>query len=507
MLNYVWLVVAGGISSFIAAMGIGSNDVANAFASSIGSKALTVRSAVAIASVFECTGAILMGSHVTNTIRKDIANYECFEDTPEIFMYGCFCVMISVAGWLFLASYFEMPVSTTHSCVGGMIGMTMITGGSSCVQWYKPLDSFPYVGGVMGIIFSWVLSPVFSALLSGVIFYITRLTVLRRENSFDKSYILMPILIGITMLMNSLFIIYKGGKGIGLDDLSSKTSILISCGLGLFSGLLIIPFIPKLKQKVIKKLEIRSQPETLIPEIVETKTNHISTIHKCIKKIETNTNYDIKNEINTDEIKKIHENSEKFDEKTEESFKYLQIFTAMCDSFSHGANDVANAIGPYAAIVTIYMNDGEMNANVDMGNNAYLILALGGAGITLGLLLYGYKIINALGVKLCCITPSRGFSIELGSATIVIIGSRLGIPLSTTHCQVGATLGVAALEDIKGCSGINWKIAWKVFAGWIITLGVVGGSTALLVAQGIYAPTKMITCEGNLVNYTNSTHF
>ena len=129
---------------------------------------------------------------------------------------------------------------------------------------------------------------------------------------------------------------------------------------------------------------------------------------------------------------------------------------------------------------------------------------MGGVGISLGLLIYGYKIIRAIGVKLCCITPSRGFSIELGSATIIIIGSRLGIPLSTTHCQVGATLGVAALEDIKKCSGINWKIAWKVFLGWIITILVVGGSTALLVAQGIYAPTKNIE-ECTSLNFTDGS--
>ena len=139
-----------------------------------------------------------------------------------------------------------------------------------------------------------------------------------------------------------------------------------------------------------------------------------------------------------------------------------------------------------------------MSKKVDMGNSAYLILGLGGIGITVGLLIYGYKIIKAIGVKLCCITPSRGFSIELGSATIIIIGSRLGIPLSTTHCQVGATMGVASLENFKTCSGINWKIACKVFAGWIITLVVVGGSAGLLVAQGIYAPSKINTmCNDN----------
>ena len=509
MFDYLWIVIAGGIASFTVAMGIGANDVANAFASSVGSKALTVKSAVLIASIFECAGAVLMGSHVTKTIRKGIADYECFEDSPDIFIYGCFSVLISVALWLFLATYLEMPVSTTHSCVGGMIGMTMVTGGYNCVIWYKETDTFPFIGGVSGIVLSWFLSPIFSAIISGFIYYMTRLTILRRENSFDKAYVSLPIFVGFTLLMNSFFIIYKGGKGIGLDDISAKMAILISFGIGILSALSIIPFIPILKQKVIAKFNNQTTNER--SQCIETESNNelenISSCKNCITNLKKNINYNVDNELSNDKVKTIHDNSEKFDEKTEESFKYLQIFTAICDSFSHGANDVANAIGPYAAIVMVYMNDGELSKKVEMNEHAYWILGMGGVGITIGLLLYGYNIIKVIGVKLCCITPSRGFSIELGSATIIIIGSRLGIPLSTTHCQVGATMGVAALDDIKKCSGINWKIAFKVFAGWIITLVVVGSTSALITAQGIYAPSKYNEihepCEMNITNITN----
>jgi sodium-dependent phosphate transporter len=461
MLDYLWIVIGGGIASFVASMGIGANDVGNAFASSVGSRALTVKQAVAIASVFEFSGAILLGSHVTETIRKGIADYECFEDKPEIFMYGCFWVMVSVGLWLFLASYYEMPVSTTHSCVGGMVGMTLVTGGSDCVIWYKATDTFPWIGGVSGIVLSWVISPVFSAIASGSIFYATRSLVLRNKNSFERSYKTFPIFVGVTLMLNSFFIIYKGGKGIGLDDISVSLALLISCGAGAFFGLSIVPFIPMMKRRTLR---IHNQHNQAIDET--------SGIH-----------------MEEGPVKLIHSNAEKFDKKTEESFKYLQIFTAVCDSFSHGANDVANAIGPYAAIVTIWMNNGNMSEDVDMRDHSYWILGMGGAGITIGLLLYGYKIIHAIGVKLCCITPSRGFAIELGSAIIVIIGSRLGIPLSTTHCQIGSTMGVASLEDFRHCSGINWAIVSKTFIGWILTLVVVGGTSALFVSQGVYAPT------------------
>ena len=126
----------------------------------------------------------------------------------------------------------------------------------------------------------------------------------------------------------------------------------------------------------------------------------------------------------------------------------------------------------------------------------------------IGLAVYGYKIIRAIGVKMCTITPSRGVSIELASATVIIVGSRLGIPLSTTHCQVGATMGVAALEDIKTCKGINCKIVGKTFLGWILTLVVVGCSSALLVAYSIYAPcigTVYANITGNFTNMTTLT--
>ena len=159
---------------------------------------------------------------------------------------------------------------------------------------------------------------------------------------------------------------------------------------------------------------------------------------------------------------------------------------------------MANAIGPFIAIYTIYqVNDVTKNSVMD--ENAYWILGGGGIGISLGLLVYGYKIINAIGTKLCKITPSRGAIIELSSATIIIIGSRLKIPLSTTHCQIGATVGIGLLENIRTMSGINCKLLLKAAFGWVLTCIVVGGSTGLLVAQGVYGPTI------ELYNYSNCT--
>lgn len=454
---YLWILIVGGIFAFTAAMGIGANDAANAFATSIGSKALTIRQAVVLAVIFESLGAILMGSHVTDTIRKGIVNYECFEEQPYTLMYGSMWVLLAVTLWLFLASKWEMPVSTTHSCVGGMIGIGIALGGTHCVNWYEPKDTFPFVGGVGGIVASWVISPVFSALIAIALFGTTRALVLRKKFESMRSNIAYCILVGFVVTINSFFIIYKGAKGLGLHKTELGTAMGISFGLGVLSALITIPIVPWLKRKVGRIQE----------------TGDIELPDKIFNNKEEATC-----------VAAIHKNAENFDVRTEELFKYLQIFTAICDSFSHGANDVANAIGPFAVIWAIFQT-GELDKKTDMGTDAYWILAIGGVGIALGLLVYGYKITRAIGEKLCKITPSRGTAIELGSALVIIIGSRLGLPLSTTHCQVGATVGVGLLE---GRAGVNRWICGKTVIGWIVTCVIVGLTSGVLVAQGVYSP-------------------
>jgi len=485
MNQYTWIVYVGGLFSFIASMGIGANDVANSFATSVGAKSLTIKQAVILACIFETSGAILMGSHVSETIRKGIADYECFQDDPYTLMYGCMWVCFSVASWLFTASYLEMPVSTTHSCIGGMIGMTIAIKGSNCVIWYKALDTFPYIGGVFGMVLSWFISPVLSGLISSSLYSIIRVTILRKKYEDKYIYYGFPLLVGITMLLNSFFIFYKGAKGIGLDDTPLGTVIGISFGIGILSGLLTIPALPKIYNYINTKpsiteiqvvdLEIeRENPKTLYDKIVNININDFDKVDAKDASI----------------INALNDNAEVFDPRTEEFFKYLQVFSASCSAFSHGANDVANAMGPFAAILTIYW-EGDVRKNSVMDKNAYWVLSLGGVGISLGLLLYGYRIIRAIGMKLCKITPARGTVIELSAALVTIFGSRLKIPLSTTHCQIGAICGVGLLESSwnDNVSGINKKIIYKTLFGWIATCIFVGIVTGILTAQGIYSPT------------------
>jgi sodium-dependent phosphate transporter len=295
--------------------------------------------------------------------------------------------------------------------------------------------------------------------------------VLRKENSFSRTFYIFPGLVGFTLVINAFFIIYKGGKGLGWAETPLTDAVMWAfiCGTG--GAIIIIPFMKKTKSYVEKEIENRN-----IDDYEREREVSLSVT-----------------DIDKNEYSEIHDNAEVFDEKTEGMFKTLQVFTAICGSFAHGANDVANGIGPFVAIYTIGKT-GEVNEKNEMGNDSLYILIAGGLGISLGLALYGYKIIKALGLKLCKITPSRGTCIELGSAIVVITGSWLEIPLSTTHCQVGATCGVAALEN-KNQSlstlefrGINKKLFLKIVFGWVITCIIVGTMSGLLSAQGVYAP-------------------
>ncbi|CAD7700884.1 unnamed protein product [Ostreobium quekettii] len=533
--QYEWIVVMGAMLAFFTAYGIGANDVANAFATSVGARSITLGQAVVIAGVFEFAGAVLLGSSVTDTVRKGVAETKPFEDDPEVLMYGMMCVIAATGLWLLLASYLELPVSTTHSAIGGIIGMALTAKGSEAVVWYEFDDSkeaLKKYKGVAPIIVSWVVSPVFSGFLAMGLFLFVRRFILQHEDSRQRSFIFFPFLVGVTIALNVYFIIYKGFKRkLGKDKkalsdiLGAGWSTLIALGLGTIIGVSIwFFFIPWLKEKVEQNLREQdsraaaASARSLGPEKPQKRNGDSgrnadsrrngdsgrnadsrrngdtgrngdpanrdrSAAGRLAGAVNRITDRDVHGVIKTDkQVADIYESSKSYDAGTEESFKYLQVFTATMDSFAHGANDVANAMGPFAAIWDIYKNRGFSGSKSDVPE---WILVIGGAGITVGLATYGYNIIRAIGVKLVKMSASRGFAIELGAATVIVVGSRYGIPLSTTHCQVGATVGVGLMEGKKG---VNLQLLLKVIVGWVITLVAVGGVTAAFFAQGVYAP-------------------
>jgi len=498
MEEYTWCFVLALFFSFAGAFGIGANDVANAFATSVGAKSITVKQAVYIAAIFEFSGAFFMGSHVAKTIRKGIVDFELFQETQNdagVLLFGMMCVTFSVAVWLLLATWLSLPVSTTHTCVGSVMGMAIAAKGWNAVDWSV----------VTKIILSWIFSPVFSGIFAVGIWKSIKYGILYSSNPRERTLLTYPVLVAFCVIIVVFYTIYKGTPQLELDE---KFSLGAACGISFGVGAAaaiatyfgIVPWLdekldnlPEEDEEVPDnkedKHELVYEEDAQSPEDIEmndvngnsaseekTTTNFDAITDKFIPDIEKRFAENVE-----DDVLKMLQASENFNRHAEHGFSYLQVMSACFDAFAHGANDVANSVGPMAAVFAIW-DSGEVEEKVDM---PLWILALGGVGIVVGLALYGYNIIEAIGFRLTKLSPSRGFSIELGAALVVLTGSRLEIPLSTTHCQVGATVGVGMSEN---CWGVNWWLMGQVVAGWVLTLVVAAVVTMAIFSFVVYGP-------------------
>ena len=449
-----------------------------------------MNSAIVIAAIMEFSGAFLLGGNVASKIMKGIANADDFAEQPEVLMFGMMCVVIGVAAWLIIATLYGLPVSTTHSCIGGIVGMAVVARGMKSVKWVE-------VGKVA---LSWLITPVLSAILSTCIFWFVRKFILHNKDPLQRAYTSYPIIVGFTIALN-LFLVLFTSSTLNIP-LPWWGTALICLGVGILISLILqFTFMPYVKRKISKemekeKMEIAVKDTTIDIEMVEKKTDVPVVIMDAedsketpdeeakktkLDQLKEKQNIHAELEDEQSKVYQMHKNAEVFDPSTEKLFTYLQIITAIFNSFAHGANDVANAIGPFAACIAIY-NEGNVNAEAKVYTG---VLVLGGFGIVVGLACLGYKVMASIGVNMVKITPSRGFSIEIGSSLIVLIGSALSYPLSTTHCKVGSTVGVGLVE---GKNGVNWSLLYSVFAGWIVTLVVCAVTTGLIFAFAVYSP-------------------
>ena len=217
-----------------------------------------------------------------------------------------------------------------------------------------------------------------------------------------------------------------------------------------------------------------------------TRVGDILTNNRVSRTISYGATFKVHDHIETDDrVVEVWESAEVFDFKTERVFRYLQVITACAMSFAHGSNDVANAMGPFAAVYQAWTT-GKTPGKESIV--PYWILALGGAGIVLGLATYGYKIMTVLAVKSVKLTNSRGFCIELAAALTVVLASRFGLPVSTTQVTCGAILMIGMME---GSKGVNWRMAARIAVGWVLTLIIACGVAAAFAAFGVYTPNKV----------------
>ena len=398
-----YLLVSAVIISFYTSFMGGANDFANAFGTSVGSGSITIKQAVLIAIFAELFGAVMVGGHVTDTVRKGIVDPSCFEAEPMMLVYGLLAALVGSGLFLQIATHFGLPVSTTHAIVGSMVGFGLVALGFDAVNW----------GNVGYIATSWVVSPIGGGIVAYLTFRIIQHQILEKKDPVAVASRIVPIFVGITCSTIVLSIIYKGLKNIHLS-LSLTQAVLAALFIGLVAAIITRFLLPQ-SDKRDRRIQLVM---------------------------------------------------------VEKKFSYLQVLTAAYIAFAHGANDVANSIGPLAGIWAIY-HEGLIGLKSEV---PVWILVMGGTGIVIGLAVLGWRVIETVGKKITNITPSRGFSAEFAAATVVLIFSKLGMPVSTTHTLVGAVIGVGMA---RGFSAIDIRVVRKILTSWVVTIPAAAVLTAL----------------------------
>jgi PiT family inorganic phosphate transporter len=393
-LVYIGLAAAFGL---FMAWGIGANDVANAMATSVGSKALTIKQAILVAAIFEFAGAVLAGGEVTSTIRKGIVDTTPITGQPELLIYGMLAALLAAGTWLLVASKNGWPVSTTHSIVGAIVGFAAVGIGVDAVQW----------GKVGTIVMSWVVSPLTAGFIAYLIYRSVQKLILSQDDPLAKAKRYVPVYMFLAAFTITLVTILKGLKHVGLT-ISLRDSYILAIAIAAGIALLGAFFISRIK----------ADPKA-------EKKQHFVTVERV--------------------------------------FGILMVLTACGMAFAHGSNDVANAIGPLAAVVSI-ATSGEIGAKSAL---PIWVLALGGAGIVIGLATFGRHVIATVGKKITQLTPSRGFAAELAAATTIVVASGTGMPISTTHTLVGAVLGVGMA---RGIEAIDLRVVARILVSWVVTI-------------------------------------
>ncbi len=381
-------------AGFLMAFNLGANDVANSMASAVGARAITVKQAVFIASILNFTGAVFLGSHVTSTISKGIINPSAISD-PKIIMIGMFAAPLAAAIWVLIATLTSLPVSSTHSIVGAIMGFGLVAGGPSVVNWLK----------MGGIVMSWIISPFFAAGIAFFIFSHIRKYILYKHHFIQQAKRWAPIWISLAFFLICLSFLYKTpvGKGLGLHW---GSALLFAGCLAVLAWLLARLF-----------------------------------------------------------VNRIVINEEEGAEGVERIFRKMQVGTSCYVALSQGANDVANAIGPVAAIYLI-AKEHQLLAQADVPLS---MLILGGVGIAVGISLLGHKVMGTVGTKITTLTNTRGFSVDLGAASTVLVASNLGLPVSTTHAAVGGVVGVGLA---RGFHAVDFRVLLRIVTYWIATVPI-----------------------------------
>ncbi|XP_014245381.1 sodium-dependent phosphate transporter 2 isoform X2 [Cimex lectularius] len=500
----LWLVIVSFIVAFVLAFGIGANDVANSFGTSVGSKVLTVRSACILATIFEMAGAILIGYKVSDTMRKGILDLSMYNGQEMELMLGCLSSLIGSGIWLIAATFLKLPISGTHSIVGATVGFSLVCRGTKGLK-LQTLGT---------IIASWFISPVMSGIVSVILYKAINVLIINAETPLTPALRALPFFYMATISVNIFSIVLDGPKLLYLDNIPLWLAITISLSIGLIVAIGIQLFMVPWQRRQVIDSSRDGSPRTSrmmeegtagrdLPVIIEVPANNNGYILAQSESLsdlpskESKTGNDILSpklnlptngnvtpayglSPNSSAVPLIREKTiepMQMDVKIEGDdspeiarvFSFLQVLTASFGSFAHGGNDVSNAIGPLIAVWLIYIE----GTVLQKSETPLFILIYGGIGIAVGLWIWGRRVIKTIGEDLTKITPSTGFTIEIGAAFTVLIASKIGIPISTTHCKVGSVVFVGWVSS-SSSSGVDWHLFRNIIFAWVVTVPVAG---------------------------------
>lgn len=431
------------------AWNIGANDVSNAMGTSVGSKTLTLKQAVLVAALFEFIGAGLFGTEVSETLQEGLFNPSYWSNQAMVTTKGMLASLLAAGVWLHFASSYKLPVSTTHSIVGAIVGFALIAGGIDAVYW----------GKVASIAMSWIISPCLGCIASYLAFRALKKWILSQPEPLTRARILLPIFSFFNIcLLGFLWLIMDSHE-------ATYKEISLVLFLALFVSFVILGFekwmTPKesIKEQeyahAIASFVVLQRKKRML--LLETKENQATAQALDAVEKELQALTPIFQGSSTSDNQKIQTR------KLEMLFGLLQVLTACLMAFAHGSNDVANAIGPLNACLINLSVQGVPYAHELL---PYTLL-LGGIFIVIGLATWGWRVIETIGSGITDLTPSRGFAAEFGASATILLASKLGLPISTTHTLVGAVIGVGLAG---GFTSINLGILRDITTSWFITI-------------------------------------
>jgi PiT family inorganic phosphate transporter len=428
--------------AFYVAWNLGANDVANAMGTSVGSKAITLKQAIIIAGVLEFTGAVLFGHEVTETLATKVTNPDLFAATPQILVTGMMTVLISSGVWLQIATFYGLPVSSSHAVVGAIAGFSWVALGIGAIDWSS-----------IGLItIGWILTPIISGAIAALFYSQIKHWILDQPNPISqlKEWIpwLSAVLLGVfgVIVLPSLtqpltdFLINQLGFNIPPHDIPLAGGILATVGLSLINW-------RQLEKR--QEAEGSSRSVSLAQPLVE-KTRQESIISPSSPSSPIPST----------------SSSPSSPTPIESLFARYQVLSACFVAFAHGSNDVGNAIAPLAAIVYINQTGQVPSDGITV---PLWILILGGVGIVGGLAVWGKKVIATIGENIIALQPSSGFCAELATATTILLASRMGLPVSTSHALVGGVVGIGLVQSLNS---VKFQTLQGIATAWLVTVPV-----------------------------------